>query len=573
MDRWIKLLKKVVVKNSTCPGLWRILGCVVAGLIFVAVADAALVTYPGPSGISASTLFSLTVNAQPVFVYETNVNLQTTWPQSQPPEKAGVAYFDFSGSVSVTVTVLYTTVTSVTIRPASAGVSASISGGNQITFTLSSPQKLSIEINGSLSHPLLLFANGIEQNPPSPGDPGVIYYGPGLQNIGAVNIGSNQTVYIAGGAVVRGKFSCSGSTMKVMGRGILDGSQDNTAGAHMFYIDDNSSNITLQGIIIFDSPSWTCMIVGSTGVTATDIKIVNWRGGSDGFDICGCTNVTISDCFIRNWDDGIAIKSVYVSNRKRTTTVTVTKCIFWHDYGFAPMEIGNELQTDLVSGITFQDCDIIHARVNAGNGGAITIQNGDAATVNDVLYDNVRIEDATSNYLINLFIGVDQWSKDATRGNINGVTFRNMKISGNYPGSMMQGYDATHLIQNITFDRCRNDAGYIRNAGDLKLTIGNYVSNVVFIADTTPVVAVPTISPNGGTFADSVRVTLSTSTSGATIYYTTNGSDPTTFSTPYSNPFNLTGTATVKAKAFKGGMTESGIASATFTITTGSIST
>jgi hypothetical protein len=79
--------------------------------------------------------------------------------------------------------------------------------------------------------------------------------------------------------------------------------------------------------------------------------------------------------------------------------------------------------------------------------------------------------------------------------------------------------------------------------------------------------AVPTvaISPNGGSFTGSVSVSLSTATSGATIRYTTNGSDPTASSTLYSAPFTLTSSATVKARAFKSAMTDSAVASATFT--------
>jgi hypothetical protein len=62
-------------------------------------------------------------------------------------------------------------------------------------------------------------------------------------------------------------------------------------------------------------------------------------------------------------------------------------------------------------------------------------------------------------------------------------------------------------------------------------------------------------------------VTLSINTSGATIYYTTNGSDPTSSSTSYSAPFKLTATTTVKAIGIKSGLTNSGIAQAVFTKT------
>lgn len=81
-------------------------------------------------------------------------------------------------------------------------------------------------------------------------------------------------------------------------------------------------------------------------------------------------------------------------------------------------------------------------------------------------------------------------------------------------------------------------------------------------------VATPTIDPNGGTFYEPVDVTLETTTVGATIYYTTNGDDPTIASTEYTAPFQLTTTTTVKAFAVKGGMGDSDIATAVFTLPT-----
>ena len=86
-------------------------------------------------------------------------------------------------------------------------------------------------------------------------------------------------------------------------------------------------------------------------------------------------------------------------------------------------------------------------------------------------------------------------------------------------------------------------------------------------------VAKPKISPAGGSFTGSVVVTLSTSTSGAAIRYTTNGTTPTSSSSLYSGPFTLTSSATVKARGFKPGMTSSSTASASFTVTGGQVAT
>lgn len=81
-------------------------------------------------------------------------------------------------------------------------------------------------------------------------------------------------------------------------------------------------------------------------------------------------------------------------------------------------------------------------------------------------------------------------------------------------------------------------------------------------------VATPTFSPAGGTYSSAQSVSISCATSGATIRYTTNGSDPTSSSTTYTGPITVSTSTTIKAKAFKAGMTDSATASAAYTIST-----
>jgi hypothetical protein len=79
-------------------------------------------------------------------------------------------------------------------------------------------------------------------------------------------------------------------------------------------------------------------------------------------------------------------------------------------------------------------------------------------------------------------------------------------------------------------------------------------------------VAPPVFSKEGGTYAAAQSVAITSTTPGATIHYTTDGSDPTTSSLTYSSAVNVDATKTLKAIAIKNGCTNSTISSATYTI-------
>jgi hypothetical protein len=92
------------------------------------------------------------------------------------------------------------------------------------------------------------------------------------------------------------------------------------------------------------------------------------------------------------------------------------------------------------------------------------------------------------------------------------------------------------------------------------------VASALYTITSLPVVSTPTFSPAGGTYSSAQSVTISDSTSGATIYYTTDGSTPTTSSTQYSGPIAVSSTKTLKAIAVASGDANSGVASASYTI-------
>jgi hypothetical protein len=87
---------------------------------------------------------------------------------------------------------------------------------------------------------------------------------------------------------------------------------------------------------------------------------------------------------------------------------------------------------------------------------------------------------------------------------------------------------------------------------------------VTIDGDVTPSISAPTFSPAGGTYYVAQNVEIK-AVSGATIYYTTDGNDPTTSSTVYSEPINVASTTTIKAIATKDDLI-SPVASATYTI-------
>jgi hypothetical protein len=82
----------------------------------------------------------------------------------------------------------------------------------------------------------------------------------------------------------------------------------------------------------------------------------------------------------------------------------------------------------------------------------------------------------------------------------------------------------------------------------------------------TPALAPPTLSPTGGTFYGSINITIQPPDPNATIYYTLDGSLPTTSSLLYSGPIVLANSATVSAKAFETGFSNSVAASGLFMI-------
>jgi hypothetical protein len=439
--------------------------------------ESTLVTYPAPNGAALTDDFVVKVNGNESAVYDSKV--------------AAFTYFSFDGNVDVSV-ITGRDVETVDIRPKSYDIICSVED-KTISFQLDRPCNLSIEINRDIKRPLFLFANPLEQNPPKPGDKNVRYFEAGkIHEAGEIKLGSNETIYIAGGAIVRGRIRAEGAkNVRVIGRGILDGSARDYK-TQMVKL-SGCSDIEMNGIIVFNSYGWTLVPVKSDNVRFDNIKVVGWRDNDDGVDIVGCTNLSIERCFLRTKDDCIAVKASpgYFeegeSGLRNVRNVRVIDSVFWNAEWGNAMEIGFELQTKKVSDIMFKNCDIIHVE----RGGTFTVHNGDFATVENIRFEDIRVEDSRDK-LIELHVGLSIYSKDcpwelhrqnpqrkrsplgqwvrpepekerefaAQRGHIRNIHFKNIAVSGQkLPKSYLIGYNAAHSVENVVIENLKfNDS-------------------------------------------------------------------------------------------------------------------
>lgn len=123
---------------------------------------------------------------------------------------------------------------------------------NIVELTLDQPCFLSFEPEGK-RHPLLIFANPMELNPPVKNDPDVIYFGPGVHKPegSVIKLKSNQTLYLAGGVVVQAAINVADAqNVTIRGRGIVDATPwVHSKGQQHFFIDINRDEQLLHNLL------------------------------------------------------------------------------------------------------------------------------------------------------------------------------------------------------------------------------------------------------------------------------------------------------------------------------------
>ena len=410
-----------------------------AGIHTFVAAASKLVIYDTPENMEAAPEFKLEVDGRNVFVYNTR--------------SAAFAYFSFEGKVNVKIT-FTSPVYHFDIRPKSQNITGELYR-KQVQFSLDNPANLSVEINKNLKRPLFIFASPLERDVPSKADKDVLFFEAGkIHTPGEVMIKSGQTIYIEGGAVVRGHLKTDGSkNVKITGRGILD-NRLYTKGQFRPVEINQSEQVEVSGIIIAESRHWSCASHASKHVVYDNLKVVSSNDWDDGIDIVGSQHVLVNNCFIQSKDDCIAVKAgpqyfTNFSSEFNVNDIVIQHSVLWNgDWGNA-LEIGFETRADTIKNITFRNCDIIHVE---GPEGTFTIHNGDRAVVTNVLYEDIRVEDS-HGWLIDFRILKSRYSKDNQRGKIENVRFNNIHVEGeHYPSSQILGFSDTYNIKNITLE-------------------------------------------------------------------------------------------------------------------------
>ncbi len=182
--------------------------------------------------------------------------------------------------------------------------------------------------------------------------------------------------------------------------------------------------------------------------------------------------------------------------------------------------------------------------------------------------DTTKINDGQWHHIVGV-ITIGQDVKFYVDGNFSSATVIHSLANGDNStplmvGSNSFGFFGTFFTGSMDDVRIYNRALSSSEVNTLFLLSGGTGGS------TPPPVATPTFTPTGGAYSGTQQVTIASTTAGASIRYTTDGSSPSeTAGTLYNGPVTVSGSMTVRAIAYASGMSDSSIAAATYTINSG----
>jgi hypothetical protein len=449
-----------------------------------------LVAYPAPEGAILNPDFTTKVrlaNGKWENLPNYQIKVDRAAAGKHNVELASMSYFDFSGEVEISVTYTKGNIETARIRPLSYDIQPEITG-NTLTFKLSQPRNLSIEVNGDIFHNLHLFANPMDDFKVNKKDKNLIYFGAGIhtpENGKDFVIPSNKTVYVAGGAVLKGRIRIKyARNVKVLGRGMID------MDIHGAISIENSQNVYIEGLI-----GTQCPVGGSDSVTVRNVKSISYYGWGDGMNVFAGNNVLFDGVFCRNSDDCTTVYGTRKGFTGGCKNITMQNSTLWADVAH-PILIGTHGNTpnpEYLENLTYRNIDILdHNEKQLDYQGCMSLNAGDGNYIRDVVFEDIRIENFREGQLVNLRVFYNaKYCTSPGRG-IENITFKNIVYNGSNANlSIIAGYDDNRKVKNVTFENLMINGVHVCDTmpgkpawfktGDMaRFFIGEHVEHVVF---------------------------------------------------------------------------------------------
>lgn len=352
-----------------------------------------------PYEVPKSKDYKVYVNGREVPVYACRISaypFNTWWPGYQRPvDQSEIAsYVNLISDEEIEIAVEPLTKTAyerIMIKPYAKNVSYR-KEGEKIIFSLKENGGYILELDDY--HGLLYIFN----NKPCPCEaPENIthYFGKGVHFPGKIVLHSNESIYLEKDALVYGcVFAENAENIRIYGNGILDDSAEERISQHCYepYTNGNMkfydcNRLKIEGVGMANSAIWCVNLFHCIDVEVDGVNVFGqWRYNTDGVDIVNCRNIILRNSFIHSFDDTVTIKGIDRYREESNTDILVENCVLLCDWG-KTMEIGLETECREYARITFRDCHVLR-----GGNTACDIQNGDCATVHDILFENISIE-------------------------------------------------------------------------------------------------------------------------------------------------------------------------------------
>ena len=466
-------------------------------------------TYPAPKGTPLKDDYEVFIQPRgskewtKIDTYMAKVNARPTpAPAPNGGESSGLkhrvsemsyCFFDFTGDVFVKVISKNKKFKTVRIRPDYRGTIANVQNDSTVQFLLFQPENVSVELDGDITNNLLVFTSKppvskeqAEHEAKAQGRE-FKYYAPGFYDQqDTIYVPSNTTIYLAGGSYFTGTFAINDAeNVSILGRGVARPPRG-YEGAHVY----RSKNVLIDGLIVN-----TCPTGGSDGVTLHDVRSISHPGWGDGLNVFASQNVLLDRVFCRNSDDCTTAYATRKGFSGNCRNVHMKNSTLWADVAH-PIFIGihgNPEVGDTIEHLVYESIDILgQAEPQVDYQGCLAINCGDGNLVRDVLFDNIRIEQIEDGCIAQVKVSYNQkWCTAPGRG-VEDVTFRNVRYYGETHNlSIINGYDADHRVQNVTFEGLKINGQTIYDdmpdkprwyatADYVPMYVGNHVSGVVF---------------------------------------------------------------------------------------------